>query len=473
MTTDAFVAGTSSVPPSYRHRFIWGVCLVAALGGLLFGYDWVVISGADIFYEKFFGLTSASEIGWTKSCALIGCLVGSVISGWLSDRFGRRRLLLLAALLFGLSALGTALTSTYILFITWRILGGTAIGLASNLSPVYIAELAPAHLRGRLVAVNQLTIVIGIVLAQLVNWLIAEPVAAGATAADILQSWNGQSGWRWMFGVMAVPSLLFFLGMMFVPESPRWLTRNGNRHQAEVILSRIGGKDYARTSMLEMEATLSTETTTITLRELFEPRTRKLLLFGAAFAFIQQWCGINVIFYYAKDVFAAAGYQVSDILLNIVVIGLANFSFTFLAILTVDRWGRRPLVLAGWIGLVVIFLAMAGAYAMNIKGLPIVILVVLAISHYACTLAPVTWVVLSEIFPNRIRGTAMAIAVFSLWLGNFLLTYTFPLLSARLGAAGTFLLYAVICAIGYTYVRSRLPETKGKTLERIEEEFAG
>ena len=451
--------------------YIWCISLVAALGGLLFGYDWVVISGADLFYEKYFHLVSASEVGWAKSCALVGCLLGALISGGLSDRLGRKRLLLLSALLFTVSSIGTGLAPTYLAFVSWRIIGGVAIGLASNLSPMYIAEVAPAETRGKLVSVNQLTIVIGILVAQLANWLIAQPTPAGATAEQILNSWNGQHGWRWMFAATAVPSVLFLIGLFFVPESPRWLARNRQDANAQAVLERIGGKAYAAAALAEIKATLASEDR-VNFRELvLAPRMRTILVFGAALAFLQQWCGINVIFYYAKDVFAAAGYQVSDILLNIVIIGLANLSFTFVAMFTVDRVGRRFLMLAGWVGLTIIYLLLGASQLAGLKGVPMVILVVAAIGCYACTLAPVVWVVLSEIFPNRIRGAAMSVAVFVLWTGCFTLTYSFPWLNAKLGAAGTYWLYAGICLFGFFYVRAKLPETKGKTLEVIEREL--
>ncbi|MBI5387772.1 MAG: sugar porter family MFS transporter [Verrucomicrobia bacterium] len=456
----------------YNAAYTWSVCLVAALGGLLFGYDWVVISGADLFYEKFFGLTDAGRQGWAKSCALVGCLIGAVLSGGLSDKFGRRRLLLLAAFLFAVSSLGTGLAKTFNAFVVWRILGGAAIGLASNLSPMYIAELAPAQVRGKLVSVNQLTIVIGILLAQLVNWLISEPVPRDATADAILHSWNGQSGWRWMFAATAVPSLLLFLvGMLFVPESPRWLVRNGQRQEAQRVLARLGGAAWAVDALAEIETTLAHTSERVNFRALLEPRVRRILCLGVVLAFLQQWCGINVIFYYAKDVFAAAGCPVSDILLNIVIIGLANLSFTFVALHTVDRQGRRFLMLAGWAGLAGIYLLLGAGYFFKVQGLPLVVLVVSAIACYACTLAPVTWVVLAEIFPNRIRGAAMSIAVFALWTGCFTLTYTFPLLHQRFGAAATFWTYAVICVVGFWFCRAKLPETKGKTLEQIEHEL--
>lgn len=442
------------------------------MGGLLFGYDWIVISGADLFYEKYFGLASSFQVGWAKSCALLGCLMGALVSGALSDRLGRKRLLLASAVLFAASAIGTAMANTYNTFVIWRIAGGAAIGLASNLSPVYIAEVSPAAMRGRMVSVYQLAIVIGILVAQLANWLIAEPVPRDASVQDILNSWNGQFGWRWMFAAEGVPALLFLAGLCIVPESPRWLVKSGQEDRARQILYRIGDAEYASQALAEIEATLDRDTARVDSRELLKPRVRKVLIFGAVLAFLQQWCGINVIFYYAKDVFASAGYAVSDILLNIVIIGVSNLVFTVLAILTVDRLGRRFLMLAGWVGLTAIYVLLGLSHVMGLKGSPIVVLVVAAIGCYACTLAPVVWVVLSEIFPNRIRGAAMSIAVFSLWVGCFTLTYSFPVLNNWLGAAGIYWIYAAICAFGFWFVWRKLPETRGKTLETIERELA-
>ena len=455
----------------YNRRFVWTVCLVAALGGLLFGYDWIVISGADLFYEKFFGLTTSSQRGWAKSCAIVGCLLGALLAGGLSDRFGRKRLLWFAALLFTASAIGTGLAGGFQAFVAWRIVGGVGIGLASHLSPTYIAELSPARIRGRLVAVNQLTIVVGILAAQLVNWLIAEPVPAGATIAEIVASWNGQTGWRWMFAAEAVPAFFFLVGMLGVPESPRWLVKNGQRDRARRVLAKVGGDAYAARELDDIERTVAQDILRVNFAELLAPRMVKILTLGVVLAVLQQWCGINVIFYYAKEVFAAAGYEVSDILLNIVIVGLANLVFTFVAIATVDHWGRRALMLAGWIGLTVIYLLFGGVYWLEIQGKPVVALVVAAIACYACTLAPVTWVVLAEIFPNRIRGAAMSVAVFALWTGCFTLTYSFPLLNEWLQPARTFWMYALICLAGFVFVLVCLPETKGKTLEQIEQEL--
>ena len=460
--------------PAFNMRFIWATTLVSAMGGLLFGYDWVVIGGAKPFYEKFFNLTTPSQIGWAMSSALVGCLVGSLISGGLSDRFGRKRLLILAGFLFTGTGILTALAPSFSFFIGNRLLGGVAIGLASNLSPMYIAEISPASMRGKFVSVNQLTIVIGILAAQLVNWLIAEPVPAGATAADILASWNGQAGWRWMFGAEAVPAFLFFLLMFLIPESPRWLVKNGRDAEAERILAKVGGKEFAGEALGEIRDTLASgKSRKVDFRSLLGPGMGKVLVVGVVLAIYQQWCGINVIFYYAQEIFTAAGYGVSDVLFNIVITGTVNLIFTLIAIRLVDRLGRKPLMMAGSAGLAVAFGLIGASYALHGRGIHLLVLVVVAMALYALSLAPVTWVLLSEIFPNRIRGAAMSVSTVSLWSACFVLTYTFPLLNKGLGPAGTFWIYAGISVFGFIFIRSRVRETKGKTLEQIEREFVG
>ncbi len=460
------------VKANYDTRYVWTISLVAALGGLLFGYDWVVIGGAKPFYEKYFHLVDPGQQGWAMSCALIGCLAGAMICGGLSDRFGRKRLLILAAALFAVSSLGTGFAGSFPLFVVWRILGGVAIGLASNLSPLYIAEISPPGMRGKLVSINQLTIVIGILLAQTINWQIARPVPPGASAVEILNSWNGQTGWRWMFGVTAVPSLIFLAGALAVPESPRWLAKSGLRSQATRVLGRIGGDTYAEDAISEIESTLENEIDKVDFKELLDSRLMPVLALGVGLAVFQQWCGINVIFNYAEEVFSAAGYHVSDILFNIVVTGAVNLTFTFVAIGTVDRAGRRILMLAGAAGLAVIYSVLGACYIFQSRGAHMLVLVLAAIGCYSCSLAPVTWVVISEIFPNRIRGAAMSVAVTSLWAACFVLTYTFPLLNRGLGPAKTFWIYAAICVAGFLFIRSRLPETKGRTLEEIEKVFS-
>jgi len=464
----------SSDSQRYHMTFLWLICLVAAMGGLLFGYDWVVIGGAKPFYEPMFGISDDTPLwrGWAQSSALVGCLIGAVISGILTDRFGRRRLLILAGALFTVSAIGTGLAWDFATFNVFRVIGGLGIGLASNLSPLYIAEISPAEMRGRFVSINQLTIVIGILAAQIVNWMIARPVPEDATMELIRESWNGQYGWRWMFAAETIPASLFFLLMFFAPESPRWLVKYGREDQAEGILSRVGGDDYARFEVKDIKDTLASEEIAhVRFADLLEPRLLKIVGLGVFLAVFQQWCGINVIFNYAQEVFAEAGYGVSDIMFSIVITGIVNLLFTFVAINTVDRLGRRPLMLIGAGGLAAIYAVLGAGYYFESKGPHMLILVVAAIGCYAMSLAPIVWVVISEIFPNRIRGAAMSIAVFSLWVGCTVLTLTFPYLKGGLGAHGAFWLYGAVCVIGFIVVYTKLPETKGKSLEDIEREL--
>ena len=457
---------------NYNLGYVWLISVVAALGGLLFGWDWVVIGGAKPFFQRYFELSTEAQIGWANSCALIGCLVGALVAGALSDKFGRKRLLLASALLFAVTSLGNALSGSFTVFISWRMLGGVAIGLASSLSPMYIAEVAPAGIRGKLVAINQLTVVIGILLAQYINWFLVRHLPPGATDEFIRSSWFGQQGWRWMFGLTAAPSLLFLFGMLFVPESPRWLAKNSMSHQARKILSRIGGEAYANATIADIQSTLASEELQhVRFSDLLEPKLRKALVLGVVLAVFQQWCGINVIFNYAEEIFRAAGYDISTVLKNIAWTGSVNLVFTLAALGMVDRRGRRPLMLLGSAGLAAIYLALGFCYSAGIKGLPMLLLVLAAISCYAMSLAPVTWVVIAEIFPNRIRGAAMAVAVSALWIACFALTYTFPILNAKLGSAGTFWLYAAICVLGFVFIKLKLPETKGKSLEQIEREL--
>ena len=447
--------------------------MVSALGGLNFGYDWVVIGGAKPFYEQFFHITKSPVLqGWAMSSALIGCLFGAMLSGLLSDRYGRKRLLMFSAILFTFSAIGTGATDSFDLFIIYRIIGGIGIGLASNLSPMYIAEIAPAEIRGKMVSLNQLTIVIGILAAQLVNWQIARPVPETFTDTDILYSWNGQMAWRWMFWAEVIPAGLFFFLMFFVPESPRWLAQNGGEFKVKAILSKIGNDKYVQSEYNNIRQSLDNVSGKEYFKQLFEPKLRKVLIIGVVLAAFQQWCGINVIFNYAEEVFKAAGFGVSDILFNIVITGSVNLVFTFIAIYTVDKLGRRLLMIIGAAGLASIYALLGAAYFLNISGWIMLILVLLAIATYAMSLAPIVWVIISEIFPNKIRGGAMAVATVSLWLASFLLTYTFPLLNKALGPSGTFWLYGIICLCGLIFVYKRLPETKGKSLEELEKELA-
>ena len=463
---------TSRLKANYNFGYVWLISVVAAMGGLLFGWDWVVIGGAKPFFQRYFEITSETQIGWANSCALIGCLIGALVAGGLSDKFGRKKLLIAAALIFAVTSLGNALATNFNIFIAWRIFGGVAIGLASSLSPMYIAEIAPAQIRGRLVAINQLTVVIGILLAQYINWFLVRGLPAGATDEFIRDSWFGQQGWRWMFGLTAAPALLFFIGMFLVPESPRWLAKNGKPQLARKILGKIGGQDYADAAVAEIQSTLSSEEIQrVRFADLLEPKMFKVITLGVVLAVFQQWCGINVIFNYAEEIFHNAGYDISMVLKNIAWTGSVNLVFTLFALGIVDRGGRRPLMLFGSAALAIIYVAMGLGYHAGVKGLPMLLLVLAAIGCYAVSLAPVTWVVISEIFPNRIRGAAMAVAVSALWIACFLLTFSFPMLNAQLGSAGTFWLYGAICVAGFIFIFFKLPETKGKTLEQIEKEL--
>ena len=454
----------------FNKKFIYFICFVSALGGLLFGYDWVVIGGAKPFYEVFFGITdNPVQQGWAMSIAIAGCLVGATTAGKLADLIGRKWLLMISSVIFLISAYGTGEVSDYDLFLFYRLIGGVAIGVASMVSPMYIAEISPAHIRGKLVSINQLTIVIGILAAQIVNYLIAEPLDSNTTQ-PALASWNCQWGWRWMFWAEAFPAALFFIMSFFIPESPRWLILKDRTGKALEVLSKIGGKGYAHK---EMEAQQKNDGNKKqgNLATLFSKPYRRVLILGLIVAVFQQWCGTNVIFNYAQEIFEGAGYDVSETLFNIVLTGITNLVFTFVAIFTVERLGRRTLMLIGAGGLAITYLLLGAGYFFGFTGIGMVILVVIAIACYAMTLGPVTWVLLSEIFPDRIRAVAMATCTFALWAACFLLTYTFPILNSWLGSYGTFWIYAAICILGYLFFLRRLPETKGESLEEIEKKL--
>ena len=454
---------------NFNKSFILGITMVSAMGGLLFGYDWVVIGGAKPFYERFFDITGSPHLqGWAMSSALIGCLFGAMGSGFFTERFGRKIPLIAAATLFTVAAAGTGLADSFTVFVIYRLVGGLGIGLASAISPMYIAEISPAYMRGRLVSINQLTIVLGILAAQITNYLIAEKVPEGATDEFILQSWNGQTGWRWMFWAGGVPAVLFFILSFFIPESPRFLGKTGKWESAERILAKIGGKSYAADEKMAIRETLTHTGERVEWKNLFTKEVRPVLIIGVVLAVFQQWCGINVIFNYAEEIFTAAGFSVTDMLFNVVITGAVNLVFTLIAMRLVDNWGRRKLMLLGASGLAVIYIFLGASYFFEWKGLVVLVLVMTAIAAYAMTLAPITWVVLSEIFPNRLRGAAMAVATTALWIACFILTYTFPILNNLLDASGTFWLYAFICLAGFLFILKKLPETKGKTLEEIE-----
>ncbi len=434
--------------------FIYFICLVSAMGGLLFGYDWVVIGGAKPFYELYFGIVDDPLMqGLAMSTALVGCLIGAMVAGMMADRYGRKPLLILSAILFTVSAIGTGLFNDFVSFNVWRFVGGIGIGVASALSPMYIAEVSPANIRGRMVSLNQMTIVLGILAAQIVNMLLARDTTVLAS-----QTWNIEWGWRWMFWAETLPAALFLFLSFFIPESPVFIKQKK--------LRALAVQSTATTNQNK-----GNEKREAGLRELFQSKYARVLLLGLVIAVFQQWCGTNVIFNYAEEIFKGAGFDVDGMFINIVITGIANVVFTFVALYTIDRWGRKTLMLIGAGGLGTIYLILGLCYAMGMTGSLMVCLVVAAISCYAMTLGPVTWTLLAEIFPHRVRGIAMATCTFALWVGCCTLTFSFPSMNKALGSSGTFWIYSAICICAFIFLFRSCPETKSKSLEELEKEL--
>lgn len=442
----------------YSNGFLYFICAVSAMGGLLFGYDWVVIGGAKPFYESYFGIGNSPIMqGIAMTTALVGCLVGAMVAGGAADKYGRKPLLMLSAVLFTISAIGTGLFNSFTLFNIARFVGGVGIGVASALAPMYIAEVSPTQIRGRMVSLNQMTIVLGILAAQIVNMLLARN-----TSVATEQAWNIEWGWRWMFWAETFPAALFMAMSFFIPESPVYLKM---RSLTPTPSPKGEGTGYSQDNIKVM--------TPLVLWKGVggEAPYRRVLLLGLVIAVFQQWCGTNVIFNYAQEIFVGAGFDVDGMFINIVITGIANVIFTFAALYTIEKWGRRTLMLIGAGGLGMIYLILGTCYFFEVKGVLMVALVVAAISVYAMTLAPVTWTLLAEIFPNRIRGIAMATCTFALWVGCCTLTFSFPSMNAALGSSGTFWIYSVICIAAFTFLWYHCPETKGKSLEELEREL--
>jgi SP family sugar porter-like MFS transporter len=441
--------------PGFNKGFLYFICAVSAMGGLLFGYDWVVIGGAKPFYELYFGISDSPLMqGVAMTTALVGCLIGAMVAGGAADKYGRKPLLMLSAVLFTVSAIATGLFNDFTMFNIARFIGGVGIGVASALAPMYIAEVSPAEIRGRMVSLNQMTIVLGILAAQVVNMLLARDTSIAAE-----QAWNVEWGWRWMFWAETLPAALFLVMSFFIPESPVYL---------ELKNGRIEGLKNGRIEGLKSDD----KNFNISVFQLFNsPQYGKVLLLGLVIAVFQQWCGTNVIFNYAQEIFVSAGFDVDGMFINIVITGIANVIFTFVALYTIEKWGRRTLMLIGAGGLGLIYLTLGTCYFMGQTGIMMVALVVAAISVYAMTLGPVTWTLLAEIFPNRIRGIAMATCTFALWVGCCTLTFSFPSMNAALGSSGTFWIYSGICMCAFVFLWNRCPETKGKSLEELEKEL--
>lgn len=439
---------------NFKHSYILGISFISALGGYLFGFDFAVIAGALPFLREAFGLNAWWEGFLTGSLAL-GCIVGCLLAGKLADRYGRKPGLLLAALIFAISSLGMAYAPDLSIFVLMRFAAGIGVGMASMLSPLYIAEISPAHVRGRNVAINQLTIVIGILVTNLVNYTLAD---------------NGPEAWRWMFGLGAVPAVLFFIGVLWLPESPRWLLKARQDERARKVLSAIGSEAFAAETFSTIQASLKGAARQ-SFRTVFEKAVRPAVIVGITLAVFQQLCGINVVFNYTSTIFESIGADLDRQLFETVAIGTVNLIFTVIAMWQVDKLGRRPLMLIGSLGLSVVYLVLAGVLQLEMNATVVSIFVLMAIAMYATSLAPVTWVLIAEIFPNKIRGVASSIAIVSLWIAYFILVFTFPILAEILGTYGPFYLYAAICFAGFLFVKHRVKETKGQTLEELEQQL--
>jgi sugar porter (SP) family MFS transporter len=421
------------------------------MGGLMFGFDIAIISGAVPFIQPYFGWNEL-QLGWGVSSLLVGAIIGAFGSGLLSDRYGRKRILIIVALFFAISCACTALANSSVFFITARVFGGLAVGAASVLSPMYVAEVAPAKNRGTLVAIYQLTIVLGILCSYTINyWL-----------RDV------DNNWRWMFATGVIPSVLFFTGLFFIPESPRWLYKAGRNDESLRVLIRIGGESLARKEIVEIADSLKGKSVSVSIRELFKPSSRKVMLVGFVLAILVQISGINTIVDYAPKILLAAGVEIKNALLHTSLIGLINFIFTFIAISFIDKIGRRLLYLIGSIGMMITLVLLAGSFFWKLNSMFTLICIMMFIAFFASCIGPVFWTLVSEIFPNRIRGKAVAFASFTQWIFNFLVVLLFPHFLASIGGAVTFLFLALMSLLQWLFTYFYVPETKGKSLEQIE-----
>jgi sugar porter (SP) family MFS transporter len=427
------------------------ICLIATMGGLMFGFDISIISGAVPFIQPYFGW-SELQLGWGVSSLLVGAVIGAFGSGAFTDRYGRKRILIIVALFFALSCAATALAKTSVGFITARLFGGLAVGAASVLSPMYVAEVSPARSRGRLVAIYQLTIVLGILISYTINyWL-----------HDV------DNNWRWMFATGIVPSILFFTGLFFIPESPRWLYKAGRKEESLKVLTRIGGTGLANTEIKEIAETFKVNDASVKLSDLFKPSTRKVMLVGFFLAVLVQVSGVNTVVDYAPKILMSVGVEIKNALLQTSLIGLINGVFTFVAILFIDKVGRRKLYLIGSMGMTITLLLLSISYYLKLDGIITLICIMLFMAFFAACIGPVFWTLVSEIFPNRIRGKALAFASFTQWVFNFLVVLLFPHFLKTMGGATTFLFLAFMSALQWFFTYLNVPETKGKSLEEIE-----
>ena len=438
------------------NRYVILISIVGALGGLLFGFDTAVISGTLNFIQPYFGLTEAG-LGWTVSSLLFGCIAGVFVAGKAGDRYGRKKILMLAAMLFFISAIGSATSHSLSFFIAARVLGGLAVGVASILSPMYIAEISPAKYRGRLVSLNQLAIVIGILVAFFTNYLLVD---------------TGENNWRWMLLVMTIPSSLLFFSLFLVPESPRWLVARKQNDTALKVLLKTSGQEFAYAELKEIEQTLKIQQES-NYRDLLAPKIKPLLFIGIILAIFQQITGINTIMYYAPKIFANVGQSNDFALLQTIAIGGTNLFFTLVAMVLIDRYGRKFLILIGSAGMSLTLAGLSVLYFLNQTSSAMVLILILGyIAFFAASLGPAVWVLATELFPNRLRSKGMSIAVVALWIACTIVTIVFPIMLEKLSGGITFLIFAVTCVASLLYVWKYVPETKGKSLEKLEKEFS-
>lgn len=430
------------------------ISAVAALGAVMFGFDIAIISGAVPFVQQEFALNEL-QLGWGVSSLIIGCMIGALIAGRAADRFGRRQTLLWIALFFAVSSAWTALAHNFTAFFMARILGGFAVGAASMISPLYIAEVAPSSIRGRLVTLSQLGITLGCLVSYFINYLLRN---------------TGPNNWRWMFATGAIPSVAFFLLLFFVPESPRWLFLAGKREKARAILERVGGTENAERELAAMHEKKDEHVATI--KELLHPRYRRVLIVGAILAVLVQMSGINTVITYSPNILRSVGNGLDTAFFQTFLIGLVNFLFTFIAIWGVDKIGRRALYMIGSTGMTVSLLLLSAGYHLNkLNGISGFVLVLMFIASFAGCIGPVYWVLMAEMFPNRIRGLAMSIAVFVCWFFNFVIVLFFPWVMKNLGGAATFLFLSTMSIAMFLTAWKLVPETTGQTLEQIEEKW--
>jgi len=448
---------TNNQDQQINMKFVTLVSMVAALGGLLFGFDTAVVSGAIGFMQERFDLTEV-QVGWAVSSLIIGCIVGAAGAGVLGDKFGRKKVLIMAAILFIIGSIGSAIPDTFNGYIIARIIGGLGIGITSTLCPLYNAEIAPAKYRGRLVALNQLATVTGIFLVYFINLGIA-----GYGDHD----WGVSMAWRWMFGVGVVPGVLFLVLLFFVPESPRWLIKQGKAAESLPILQKIHGDELARQEVLEIKESFKQESGSI--RQLFSPALRLALIVGVGLAILQQVTGINAIMYYAPEIFKEAGAGTNASLTQTILVGAINFLFTILAIWLIDKVGRKALLLVGSASMTVCLIVIGAAFQSGQPSGPLVLIfILLYVASFAVSLGPVVWVIMSEIFPNRIRGKATAIASMALWAADYVVSQTFPPLLGSIGPSVTFWIFGFMSLFAFLFTWRLVPETKGRSLEEIE-----